>query len=65
MIAAFFGLVRTVFSDYGKTRAKLGVAQYSGDEMLGILRGAGFEAKRLAKNFGHNQQRMAFEAIKA
>ena len=64
LIAAFFGLVRTVFSDYGKIRAKLGVAQYSEDEMLGILRAAGFNAKRLAKNFGHNQQRMAFEAVK-
>ncbi len=65
LIAAFFGLARTVFSDYGKIRAKLGVAQYSENEMLDILRGAGFDAKRLAKNFGHNQQRMAFEAIKA
>ena len=25
LIAAFFGLVRTLFSDYGKIRAKLGV----------------------------------------
>jgi ubiquinone/menaquinone biosynthesis C-methylase UbiE len=65
LIAALFGLVRTVFSDYGKIRAKLGVAQYSEDEMLGILQSAGFTAKRLAKNFGHNQQRMAFEAAKS
>lgn len=64
LIAAFFGLVRTVFSDYGKIRAQLGVAQYSEAEMLAILQGAGFTAKRLAKNFGHNQQRMAFEGIK-
>ncbi len=65
LIAAVFGLVRTVFSDYGKIRAKLGVAQYSEDEVLGILRAAGFTAKRLPKNFGHNQQRMAFEAVKS
>ena len=64
LIAAFAGLVRTVFSDYGKIRAQLGVAQYSEDEMLGILQAAEFTAKRLAKNFGHNQQRMAFEGIK-
>jgi ubiquinone/menaquinone biosynthesis C-methylase UbiE len=63
-IAAGFGLVRTLFSDYGKIRAKLGVSQYSEEEMLSILRGAGFNAERLAKNFGHNQQRMAFQATK-
>jgi ubiquinone/menaquinone biosynthesis C-methylase UbiE len=63
-IAAVFGLVRTLFSDYGKIRAKLGVSQYSEQEMLSILRGAGFKAERLAKNFGHNQQRMAFKATK-
>jgi ubiquinone/menaquinone biosynthesis C-methylase UbiE len=65
LIAAVLGLVRTLFSDYGKIRAKLGVSQYSEEEMLSILRGAGFNAKRLAKNFGHNQQRMAFEAAKS
>jgi len=32
--------------------------------MLDLLRKAGFSPKRLARNFGHNQQRMAFEAIK-
>jgi ubiquinone/menaquinone biosynthesis C-methylase UbiE len=63
-IAAVFGLVRTLFSDYGKIRAKLGVSQYSEQEMLSILRGAGFKGERLAKNFGHNQQRMAFKATK-
>ncbi len=65
LIAAIAGLVRTVFSDYGKIRAQLGVAQYSEDEMLGILRAAGFIGKRLPRNFGHNQQRMAFEAVKS
>ncbi len=65
LIAAVLGLVRTFFSDYGRIRARLGVAQYSEDEMLGILHGAGFNASRLARNFGHNQQRMAFQAIKA
>ncbi len=63
LIAALFGLVRTLFSEYGKLRTKLGIAQYSEDEILKILRTAGFTAKRLPRNFGHNQQRMAFEAI--
>lgn len=64
LIAAFFGLVRTVFSDYAKLRAKLGITHYTEDEMLRFLQDAGFKARRLARNFGHNQQRMAFEAIK-
>lgn len=64
LVAAFFGLVRTVFSDYAKLRAKLGITHYTEDEMLRFLQDAGFKARRLARNFGHNQQRMAFEAIK-
>ena len=40
------------------------VARYAEREMLDLLRQAGFSPKRLAWNFGHNQQRMAFEAIK-
>jgi ubiquinone/menaquinone biosynthesis C-methylase UbiE len=64
LIAAFFGLVRTAFSDYGKLRTRLGIAQYTEDDMLNILRNAGYAAKRLPRNFGHNQQRMAFEAVK-
>jgi len=64
LIAACFGLVRTAFSHYGRLRSKLGITQYSEEEMLGILHKAGFAAKRLPENFGHNQQRMAFEALK-
>jgi SAM-dependent methyltransferase len=65
LIAAGFGLVRTVFSRYRKLRAELGLAHYSENEMLDLLRAAGFSARRLARNFGHNQGRMAFEAVKA
>jgi SAM-dependent methyltransferase len=64
LIAAGFGLVRTTFSRYPKLRAELGLAYYNEREMLDLLRKAGFSAKRLTRNFGHNQQRMAFEAIK-
>lgn len=64
LIAAFRGLVRTVFSHYRKLRTELGLAHYAEGEILDLLRAAGFSAKRLARNFGHNQQRMAFEAIK-
>jgi SAM-dependent methyltransferase len=64
LIAALFGLARTFFSGYRKLRAELGLAQYAEKEMLDLLRQAGFSPRRLARNFGHNQQRMAFEAIK-
>ena len=64
LIAAVLGLVRTVFSRYRKLRAELGLAHYTEREMLDLLRRAGFSAKRLARNFGHNQARMAFEAEK-
>jgi SAM-dependent methyltransferase len=64
LIAAAFGLVRASFSPYRKLRAKLGLARYGEDEMLDLLRHAGFSPRRMARNFGHNQQRMAFEAIK-
>lgn len=62
LLAAMAGLVRTVFSDYSKLRAKLGIAHYTEDDMLRRLRDAGFEARRLGRNFGHNQRRMAFIA---
>ena len=64
LIAAFFGLVRTVFSDYRKIRSQLGFSQYSESEMLALLSAAGFRAMRMPKNFGHNQRRMAFAAEK-
>ena len=36
-IASFFGLARTFFSDYRKTRAALGLSHYSEAEMLALL----------------------------
>ena len=64
LIAALFGLVRTLFSRYRKLRTELGLSHYSEREMLGLLQAAGFSARRLERNFGHNQQRMAFAAVK-
>jgi SAM-dependent methyltransferase len=64
LIASCFGLVRTFFSRYRRLRAELGLAHYAEREMLDLLRDGGFSARRLARNFGHNQQRMAFEAEK-
>jgi SAM-dependent methyltransferase len=64
LIAAFLGLVRTFFSDYRKLRAQLGITYYTSDGMIQKLERAGFSAKRLPNNLGHNQQRMAFEALR-
>lgn len=62
LLAALGGLVRTLFSDYRRLRARFGLAHYSEADMLQILSAAGFAAERAAKNIGHNQARMAFVA---
>ena len=64
LLPALGGLVRTVFSDYRKIRAELGLTHYEEAEMLALLEKAGFTARRLEKNLGHNQARMAFGAVK-
>ncbi|MEH3146219.1 MAG: methyltransferase domain-containing protein [Methylobacterium frigidaeris] len=63
--AALLGLVRTALSDYRTLRRSLGLARYTEAEMLTRLRAAGFVARRLPRNLGHNQARMAFEARRA
>lgn len=62
LLAALGGLVRTLFSDYRRLRARFGLAHYSEADMLQMLSAAGFTAERAAKNVGHNQARMAFFA---
>lgn len=62
-IASFFGLARTFFSDYRKTRAALGLSHYSEAEMLALLTSAGYTARRRQPNLGHNQARMAFVGV--
>lgn len=64
LLAALLGLARTLFSPYRKLRARLGLAHYSEADMLALLRQAGFSAERMRANFGHNQARMAFRAVK-
>ncbi len=61
-MAAFAGLVRTAFSDYRKLRTELGLARYREDEMIAVLRSAGFAAERAAANVGHSRDRMTFVA---
>lgn len=60
--AAVWGLVRTMLSDYRQLRAKLGLARYSASAMIEKLDAAGFAARHVPKNTGHNQARSAFYA---
>jgi SAM-dependent methyltransferase len=62
LLAALAGLVRTLFSDYRRLRARFGLAHYSEADMLQLLSAAGFVAERAPKNIGHNPARMAFAA---
>jgi SAM-dependent methyltransferase len=62
LLAALGGLVRTVFSDYRRLRARYGLTHYGEADMLATLGAAGFTAERAAKNIGHDQTRMAFVA---
>ncbi|MBX6327644.1 MAG: class I SAM-dependent methyltransferase [Pseudolabrys sp.] len=60
--AAVFGLVRIFASDYLRLKRRIGLAHYTEAQMLARLAAAGFEARRAARNIGHNQQRMTFVA---
>jgi SAM-dependent methyltransferase len=60
VLPAILGLVRTALSDYRKLRADLGLTSYDEAEMLELIERTGLTARRLEKNLGHNQARMAF-----
>jgi SAM-dependent methyltransferase len=62
LVAAFFGLARTVLSDYWRLRTQFGLTRYSEVEMVDKLAAAGFTARRVPANIGHNPARMAFHA---
>jgi SAM-dependent methyltransferase len=62
LLAALGGLMRTVFSDYRRLRARYGLTHYGEADMLRLLAAAGFTGERTGKNIGHNQSRMAFFA---
>ena len=47
LLPALVGFARMFFSDYRKLRRKAGFAMYRADEMLGLLRGAGFDGAGL------------------
>jgi len=60
--AAVVGLLRTLTSDYLRLRKAFGLSQYSEAEMVQKLADAGFAAKRVPHNIGHNQARLTFVA---
>ncbi len=65
LIAAVLGLVRTVFSDYPKLRAALGLTLYDEAAIVKKLGAAGFTVRRAPENIGHTQARMTFIATSA
>jgi SAM-dependent methyltransferase len=62
LLSACAGLARTAASPYRRLRRDVGLTRYAEADMLALLRGTGFAARRLPRNIGHNQTRMAFEA---
>jgi hypothetical protein len=56
--AAVVGLIRTVLSEYWTVRGALGLQRYSEQQIIGKLKAAGFSAKRVPLNVGHNPARM-------
>jgi len=64
LAAAVLGLARTAVSPYRKLRAELGLAHYEEAEVLALLDAAGFTPARVHPNVGHNQNRMAFHALR-
>jgi SAM-dependent methyltransferase len=61
-LAACWGLLRTLLSDYSRLRSRVGLTAYSEADMIAKLSAAGFAASRAPKNFGHNQFRVAYHA---
>lgn len=62
LVAAFTGLVRTVFSNYARLRSTLGLTHYGEQEIIDKLAKAGFRAERANENIGHSAARMTFAA---
>lgn len=60
--AALARLVRLALSNYSRIQSTFGFSRYTEAEFLALLRGHGFVARRIHPNFGHNQDRLCFEA---
>lgn len=64
LLPALAGIARMFFSDYRKLRRNAGFAMYPADEMLELLRGAGFDGAGLAGNLGPGRHRRAYRGRK-
>jgi SAM-dependent methyltransferase len=62
LVAAVFGLARTLVSDYWRLRTRYGLTRYGEAAMIEKLAAAGFDAQCAPQNLGHNPARMAFLA---
>ena len=62
LLAAVWGLVRTLLSDYSRLRSRLGLTAYSESDMIEKLNAAGFTTSRARENIGHNPFRVAYYA---
>jgi len=62
LLAAIWGLVRTLLSDYWRLRSHLGLTRYTHDAIIEKLSGAGFVAQSAPANLGHNQKRRTYYA---
>lgn len=61
---ALLALLRIWCSPYRRLRSRAGFATYTAEAFAGLLSGHGFQARRLARNVGFSQDRMAFLAVK-
>jgi SAM-dependent methyltransferase len=64
LLPALVGFARMFFSDYRKLRQQAGFAMYRADEMLGLLRAAGFDGAGLPGNIGPGSHRRAYRGRK-
>jgi SAM-dependent methyltransferase len=62
LFSAVGGLVRAALSPYVLKRGRFGLTRYAENDLLSLMRQAGYAAARQHPNMGHNQRRMLFEA---
>jgi hypothetical protein len=60
--AALVGLAQTFVSDYRKLRSEVGLTTYDENDFRELLEASGYVVERRPRNFGFNQNRMAFVA---
>jgi SAM-dependent methyltransferase len=63
-LPALAGFARMFFSDYRELRRKAGFSMYRADEMLALLRAAGFDGAGLPDNIGPGHHRRAYRGRK-